>query len=302
MSQSGKNIDVAQLRSFLAATECGSIARVATILNRVPSALSMQLQKLEAQVGGSLFVRTRRGLVLTDRGRTLLPISRRMLAINDEIVGLANPSGTAVRMVVGTSDAYATAFMPGILRLCREADARFAVDLRCGYSADLWEQFARGELDAIMTRPHPSSTQGRNVHCEPLRWLAGAGTALRAETSLPLAMFSSGCADRTEAIGALEREGIAFDVRFSSNSHASVLAAVSAGLGVTAMLASVAPRDWATPVATTRLPELGGVNIVLAHRDSCRSDALDILRISAERFFAKIPTGARLRNVGSAAP
>jgi DNA-binding transcriptional LysR family regulator len=57
----------------------GSYAAAADALNRVPSALSHAMQKLEGDLAVTLFIRAGRRAVLTPAGRTLLEDGRRLL-------------------------------------------------------------------------------------------------------------------------------------------------------------------------------------------------------------------------------
>src|SRR5512145_1160443 len=61
----------AQLKAFLVAMEEGSLNRAATRLRMSQSALTRQMQSLEAEVGGPLFERTTSGVRPTDAGYAL---------------------------------------------------------------------------------------------------------------------------------------------------------------------------------------------------------------------------------------
>ena len=67
-----------QIRIFLAVTDTGSFSKAAKQLNRAQSAVTYGIQKLEAQVGISLFDRSAYRPALTEAGRALLPRARRI--------------------------------------------------------------------------------------------------------------------------------------------------------------------------------------------------------------------------------
>ena len=69
-----------QLRYFLAAVERGSVSGAAEACFVSQPSLSEQLRRLEQGLGVALFVRTNRGLVLTDAGRLLVPRAERAVA------------------------------------------------------------------------------------------------------------------------------------------------------------------------------------------------------------------------------
>jgi len=64
------------LRYFLCIAELGSISKAADTLDQTQSGLSKQLAMLEANVGKPLFIRTGRGVELTEAGRKLYDAAR----------------------------------------------------------------------------------------------------------------------------------------------------------------------------------------------------------------------------------
>ena len=72
------------LKTFLAAIEAGSFTQAATMVYRTQSAVSMQMKRLEEEVGKPLFVRNRKMLVLTDAGELLL-LSGRIEPFDDSL-------------------------------------------------------------------------------------------------------------------------------------------------------------------------------------------------------------------------
>ena len=74
------------LRTFVAIAETGSFTTAANLVFRTPSAVSMQIKKLEDILGRLLFTRDARSVSLTNDGEMLLGYARRLLAINREAV------------------------------------------------------------------------------------------------------------------------------------------------------------------------------------------------------------------------
>jgi DNA-binding transcriptional LysR family regulator len=73
-------MDIRQLRTFVEVAANGSYARTASIVGIAQSALSRQLSALERGIGGRLFHRTGRGVVLTELGERMLPRARALVA------------------------------------------------------------------------------------------------------------------------------------------------------------------------------------------------------------------------------
>ncbi|RBP63129.1 LysR family transcriptional regulator [Brevibacterium sanguinis] len=71
---------LAQLRTFAAVADRGSMTRAAEQLGYSVGAVSQHISALRHVVGADLFVRRGRGMVLSEAGRTLLPRVRSILA------------------------------------------------------------------------------------------------------------------------------------------------------------------------------------------------------------------------------
>ena len=77
-------LDLDVLRTFVAIAETGSFTSAANAVFRTPSAVSMQIKKLEETLRCSVFTRDARSVALTTDGEMLMGYARRMLAINRE--------------------------------------------------------------------------------------------------------------------------------------------------------------------------------------------------------------------------
>jgi len=92
-------MDVRSLRSFLRVAELGSVSRAAVALNMVQPALSRQINLLEADLGTRLFLRHRRGVILTEAG---LLLKQRAAAILSEMEDTRRAVSASGRELSGT--------------------------------------------------------------------------------------------------------------------------------------------------------------------------------------------------------
>lgn len=79
-------LDLRQLRYFVAVAEELSFTRAAARLFVAQQAVSRDIRHLEARLGTPLFVRTTRRVTLTPEGQRLLVRARQLIALHDEIV------------------------------------------------------------------------------------------------------------------------------------------------------------------------------------------------------------------------
>lgn len=70
-------LDSTLLRSLIAVVDTGSFVGGARIVHRTPSAVSMQMKRLETQIGQPIFAHQGRSVVLTSAGEALLAYARR---------------------------------------------------------------------------------------------------------------------------------------------------------------------------------------------------------------------------------
>lgn len=77
-----RQIDLVALATFIAVAEAGTFTAAAERLGVTQAAVSLQIGRLEDNVGARLFERGARGASLLDAGRTLMPFARAMLNLN----------------------------------------------------------------------------------------------------------------------------------------------------------------------------------------------------------------------------
>jgi LysR family transcriptional regulator, transcriptional activator of nhaA len=87
------------LRYFWAVAHEGNLTRAAERLHVSQSAVSVQIQKLQQQLGHELFERRGRKLVLTEAGSIALDYADTMFELGDELVGTLGESGVTRRVL-----------------------------------------------------------------------------------------------------------------------------------------------------------------------------------------------------------
>ncbi len=150
---------LAHLESFVEVARRGSVSRAAEALFLTQPAITARLKSLESDLGVELFVRTGRGMKLSDAGRSFLPYAERTLATVDEGRRLLGDlrDGTIGALVIGAAPAVSTYVLPDILRVFRRTHANVRLGVRTGHTEEVLEMVLRGEAHIGIGRPihHP---------------------------------------------------------------------------------------------------------------------------------------------------
>jgi DNA-binding transcriptional LysR family regulator len=243
MSARPLDLDIDLLRTFVTVVETRSFTRAAALLSRTQPAISLQIRRLETQLGSPLIDRTGRAVALTTEGAALLPQARRLLRLNDEIVATLGEGDLEGEVRFGAPEDIATLHLPGILGAFARNHPRIRLSVTCDFTANLLDQMSRGMLDLALIKREPVGPElGARVWKEPLVWVA-QDASLATETPLPLIVAPAPDIYRKRALAALQSANIAFRPAFTSPSLAGQLAALRAGLGVSVLPAAMIPRD-----------------------------------------------------------
>lgn len=268
-------LDLDWLRTFVAAVEGKSFTTAARRVHRSPAAVSMQIQKLEAVVGGPLFVRDTRNLALTATGDSLLTYARQALRLHDEAYARLRHPEVSGRVSIGAPDDYIASLLPPALRRFAAAFPAVEIELVCKPTTELVPMLAAGSLDlAFVTRT--TGIDGAFVRLEPMDWVAAAGIDLLGRDPLPVALYEAGCGARLHTDLALERAGIVYRAAYSSPSLLGLMVVVEAGLAVAALARCSIPPTVRV-LEGTILPAIDPLEIVLARSPSAHHPACDAL-------------------------
>lgn len=131
------NLDIDLLRTFVTIADIGNFTRAAERLGRTQSTISLQLKRLEDELGHRLFERNARNVRLTSDGELLLTYARTILRINDEAVSRITEPDLEGLVRLGTPEDFATSYLPAVLSRFARAHPRIALDVRCDLTLNL---------------------------------------------------------------------------------------------------------------------------------------------------------------------
>lgn len=242
-----------QLRYFLAVAQTGRFTDAAKACHVSQPSLSIQIAKLEQELGGPLFARTRKGGKLTARGETFLPrakaILEQMESAREDAKALSGL--TLGKVSLGCMPTTGAHLLPPILTAFRKNHPKIQVQLKEESSPDLARDLEQGDIElAIMDeaglRPgldHQTLLIEEILLALPAKHrLAGKGPlSLKQIAEEPFILMKSGHGFRQITLDLYRKAGLEPRVVFESGGIETVQALVAAGLGI-----SLVPQMVAT--------------------------------------------------------
>jgi DNA-binding transcriptional LysR family regulator len=260
------NLDIDQIKTFLAIADSGSFTRAADDVNKTQSAVSMQMKRLEETLDATLFVKDGRAMRLSRDGERLVDQARKLASLNDLIVsGFKAPelSGT-VRL--GTPDDYADFFLPEVMGRFAKTHPQVIVDVVCLPSMRLQDMISHGELDMALVTFGRMVTGGDVIRREELVWVTSQRHAAHAQEIVPIAVADAGCAWRKLATDALETSGKPHRIAYTSGNRMAIDAAVLQGLAVATMTEMSVRPGMRILRSSDNFPALGTIDIGLIYK------------------------------------
>lgn len=253
-------------RTFLVIAETGSFSKASEVIGRTPSAVSMQVKKLETLLGTAVFAREGRSVRMTAEGEALLGYARRILLLNEEAVAMFRSPSIEGEVRFGAPSDFGTRFLPNILTRFARSHPAVNVDVHLDGSPPLLQKLKEGQLDLILYTARPDSDLARGgeiVYTEPLAWAGLEGGVAYSRNPLPLALSVSGCPWRKAARIALDKAEHPYRIAYQSFHSAGQEAALLADLAVAPFPTSVITPPLQKLDARHGLPEIGDYHLIL---------------------------------------
>ena len=159
-----RDLNFNHLRYFWAVAHEGSLTRAAERMNLSQSALSVQIQKLERQIGHALFDRLGKKLILTEAGQIALDYADTVFKAGDELISTLRGRPLASRQIlrVGALTTLSRNFQLEFLRpLVGRADVELIV--RSGTVRDLIAQLETHAIDVVLANTAAAPRDARSL-------------------------------------------------------------------------------------------------------------------------------------------
>ncbi|GGK70330.1 LysR substrate-binding domain-containing protein [Amphritea balenae] len=228
-----RDLPIALLRTFMVVTETLNLTAAANRLNKAPSTVSMQLNRLEDLVTTPLMERGQHGVRLTATGIQLRSHAQQLLNLHDQIAGLFQHGNISGKVRLGTHDQYASRALPPLLEAFVVNYPEAQLEVFCDHRPNhLTDRLAQGKLDIVLAEMPANSGGGIRLQRDKLVWVGSSSHQIHKQEVIPLAVFEEGCYHREYARKALEQSNKPYRIAFTSQSRGGVLAAVRAGIGI----------------------------------------------------------------------
>lgn len=264
MSTTLPPFDFDLLRSFVAVVDNAGFTRAAGRIGCTQSTISLQIKKLEGNLGKRVFERDGRTLLLTPDGEILLTYARQLLHLADEARSHLLEPDVEGTVRIGTPEDFATVYLPDVLADFSKAHPRVALEVNCNFSFNLLEGFSRGEYDLVLVKREPQGPAGGvSVWRDVLVWVGSPKLVLTAHDPIPLALAPAPDVYRKRALAALQERKRASRIVYTSPSSEGIQAAVRAGLGVTVLSKDMVPQGLRILGSEPDLPRMPDTEIAL---------------------------------------
>ena len=297
-------MDLRQLQQFVVLAETGNFHRAAERLHMAQPPLSISMRKLEASLGTPLFVRTTRGVRLTQAGEAALNDARRALfhAGQARAAALSAAHGERGALRIGFVGSATYALLPRLIPAFRTAHPGIDLILHESTSASILDRIEHGQLDAGLVRfPILSSGPYTLTPLETDTFVAAVpadgrfagyeSIALKALADEPFIMHPHADVPNLQAVAMLLCQQAGFVPRIAQEAVQvqTIVSLVESGLGV-ALVPGVAARYTNRRVRFLRLSSprpAARIGIALATQQGTDDRHVQRFIAAAQRIASK---------------
>ncbi|ARC90879.1 transcriptional regulator IlvY [Vibrio coralliilyticus] len=238
-------MNIKSLQLFIHLCDSKSFAKTASAMHISPSALSRQVQKLEAETGQELFVRDNRSVELTPAAKKLLPVALKILGewqnFNAQLQGHEEELKGEIRLFCSVTASYS--HLPELLSEFRLQHPFIEFKLSTGDPAQAINKVLNDEVDvAISAQPEalPAKLKFETISEIPLSVIAPVGVSNFAEalqkdkpdwSAIPFIVPESGTA-RDRANTWFKAMRIKPNIYAQVSGHEAIVSMVALGCGV----------------------------------------------------------------------
>ncbi|NDH08408.1 MAG: LysR family transcriptional regulator [Gammaproteobacteria bacterium] len=263
------NIDTIALHSFIAVAETMSFTKAAEAVGRTQSAISQQIAKLEHLLDKPLIIRGREPSLTLD-GEIFLTYARKIYALQCELSDRFKEPDLEGEIHLGLPEDFASVILTDVLLAFARFHPRVILNVECDLTLNLLKAYEQNRLDLIVIKNNSEQhfQSATHIWTEKVEWVGNPKrlTQLDKNSIIPLILSPSPCVYRENVIKVLEENQLKWTMTYSSPSYSGKMAAVRAGLGITAIQKKMIPEDLQI-LDDDFLPALNDIQISLMKRE-----------------------------------
>lgn len=286
-------LDTDHLRTFVAVCDTGHFTGAAARLGRTQSAISVQMRRLEEDVGKQLFDRNPRGVTLTADGDTLLPYARRIMMLLEETTAALNQPRLEGTVRIGVPEEYGQPVLARALSAFVSTHPNVEISMRHARSADQVAALAADDIDLAVIFEWEEFSEGVTLISDPTVWTVSELHKVHEERPLPIALYDNSAGwGRQSAIDWLRRHRVDYRIACQSRTTGGLKLAVSAGIAVAPISRSNIPLHCRELTAEEGFGRIDASRLVLRKRLSSSAEAVDgMARAIREAFQSNADAG-----------
>lgn len=145
-------MEIRHLQTFITIVELGGFTKAADNLGYAQSTITAHIQLLENELDTALFDRLGKKIVLTNRGRQLVPHAKKMLEVYKEIKDITNEKDQVTGdLVIGAGESLSIYRLGKILKEYKRKYHKVNIILKNSICSDLRKRIYTGEFDVVFT-------------------------------------------------------------------------------------------------------------------------------------------------------
>jgi DNA-binding transcriptional LysR family regulator len=239
-------MELREMKSLIALSECGSIRDAGLRCNLCPAAIHKHLKTLESDFGVPIYVKRNGSLVLTEAGQILLPFLREILLRHESAFLAMEEWKDAKRGMVrvGAGPTFSSYLLPSLVKQFRRRFPKVDVFVETGDSAHLMDGIRSGTLDLAFDLAS-AALEDENLE-QVAVWESQAGFVsalpklprycqLKALQSVPFILFQEGSPMGVIVRNYLNALNFRPNVIMRSDSAEAIKSMVRAGLGISVL-------------------------------------------------------------------
>ena len=231
-----KHLSTDALRSFVAVIEFGGITAAGERLGRSQPAISIQIKKLEQQLGAELLQRQGQRLSLTPDGERVYDYAQRIISLHEQLLAQFQPQAVSGDIRLGITSEFASSLLPNVLGQFAQVYPQIALQVTSALSKDLFAGLGE-RFDMILALREQRNPNDMLLQNDALVWV-GTPAAFE-QRPLPLVVAPEGCIYRKRAEQALQRARIDYRISYTNSDYSGLTAALNSNLGVTVLAKAI---------------------------------------------------------------